>query len=740
MKLEDALHEHFGHRNFRPQQDIIINTILEGKDVVVIMPTGGGKSLCYQLPALMLPGVAVVISPLIALMKDQVDQLTARGISATFINSSLNASEQRHRINELEAGQYKMVYIAPERFRHQRFTDALAAIKIGFFAIDEAHCVSLWGHDFRPDYLRLGEAINKLGNPLIAAFTATATPEVRSDIISHLHLKKPTSFITGFARPNLDFRVSQIGKDAEKFGRLGEVIESFKTGIIYCATRKRVEEVADQLAEWNIAYVAYHAGMSEEARNQAQEAFIEKKVDVAVATNAFGMGIDRADLRFVVHFQVTGSIEAYYQEAGRAGRDGKPAVCELFFSYADVRVQEFFIEGNNPSVSFITDLYTILRRLADDNGEIRVSIQSMANEMDSTTNTMALSSALSVLVKQKYIDRFDIPGERIRGTRLINPELTPWDLKIDAVTLAEKERRDRAKLDSIIQYASDPFCRQVAMLRYFGDLKVDACGHCDNCLHHAPENMREGSIEEKLILQKALSGVARMSRRGAEEGWIAIWGRSRIIQMLLGSQDQQILKLNLNQLSTYGLLKKQGSPYLKELFRQMERAGLIQSTGGDRPLLSLTPLGTEAMHDRLTVRLAWPKDKSKSKSTRPAKRKSKRRKRAGDLFDYDLESPLREDNDISDGNTRSPTGSRYEADFTDEYLLEKLKKKRMQLAMIRKIKPYQVFSNAVLEELARLKPLTLGEAFVIRGIGPKLAKKYLPTFLSIIAEHRINRG
>lgn len=303
-ELEKALLKHFGFKSFRPEQDHIVASVAAGKDVLGIMPTGGGKSLCYQLPALVREGVALIISPLISLMKDQIDVLQQRGIAATFINSSIGASEQSARIRGMVNGDYRMVYVAPERFRSRYFQEQLSIVKISFVAVDEAHCVSQWGHDFRPDYLRIGKFIRALGRPQICAFTATATPHVRRDIVEFLDLKEPEVFVTGFARPNLSFRVYHADKRADKFSRISELISRQKKGIIYCSTRKRVDEVAERLESWDIAYVSYHAGMDENARESAQNQFMRGEVDVAVATNAFGMGIDRSDIRFVAHFDL----------------------------------------------------------------------------------------------------------------------------------------------------------------------------------------------------------------------------------------------------------------------------------------------------------------------------------------------------------------------------------------------------------------------------------------------------
>lgn len=699
MDPEEAIRKYFRFDAFRPGQDDIINAILAGEDVLVVMPTGGGKSLCYQLPALMKAGAAVVVSPLIALMKDQVDTLNSQGIAASFINSSLSPSEQRRVLQEVSAGKVKLLYIAPERFRDLRFTTALAAVDISYFAIDEAHCVSMWGHDFRPDYLRVGEEIGRLGRPPIAAFTATATREVRADIHTALHLKDPKQFITGFERPNLEFRVTQTNKDADKYANLSGLIEKYKTGIIYCATRKKVEEVAEKINAWDIAHVSYHGGMDDAFRTEAQEAFLTGRADVVVATNAFGMGIDRSDLRFIAHFEMPGSVEAYYQEAGRAGRDGLPAVCDLFFRHNDRRVQEFFIEGSNPGKSLIVDLYTHLRQLSGDTLEVNVSINDLSEKME-IGNTMAVGTALIHLSRHGYIERYDIPGKRIRGTRLLNSDLRPHDLQIDTDALAKKERRDRAKLESMLEYAQASDCRQVWILDYFGESDTRPCGRCDHCQIVAPEGIREPTNDENIILQKALSGIARMSYRSGLEGWRPRFGRLRIIEMLSGSQRAEIYQNELNQLSTYGILQKEGTEYLRALFDDFLRAGLMRRTGGQYPLVSLTPLGDAVMKGDETVKLAWSNFRH-AKSSRESK---------GQLPPQ-LEGEL------------------------DTSLFETLKKKRLALALPRKLPPHYIFTTRTLKELAMAKPLTIEEAQHLHGIGKINSHKWLPEFLPIIAEN-----
>ena len=358
QELLELLKIHYGFKTFRPGQERVIDNILAGASTVVIMPTGGGKSLCYQLPALVLDGVTLVISPLIALMKDQVDGLHKISIPATFINSSISQAETVERLDAVKAGQYKLLYIAPERFYSAEFVTALRQVKVSLFAIDEAHCISQWGHDFRPSYLKLKGAIELLGKPTVAAFTATATLEVREDIIKQLGLIDPNLVITGFARPNLQFGVINT-QDSRKSQFVLDAISSVPdgSGIIYVGTRSRADELLQTLLAHDISAVGYHAGMEAADRQWVQENFMKGKAKVIVATNAFGLGIDKHNIRFVIHYDMPGTIEAYYQEAGRAGRDGQPSFCLLLYSPRDRYLQEFFIKGDNPPPEIILEVY-----------------------------------------------------------------------------------------------------------------------------------------------------------------------------------------------------------------------------------------------------------------------------------------------------------------------------------------------------------------------------------------------
>ncbi len=411
LDLDSALAQ-FGLNSFRPGQREVISAIVAGHDCMCVMPTGGGKSLCFQLPTIIRPGLTIVVSPLIALMKDQVDALGQKGIPAALINSTLSMSEQNQRLQDVASGKYKLVYVAPERLRSSRFLEAIRATPIQLLAIDEAHCISQWGHDFRPDYARLGRFREWLGDVQTVALTATATQRVREDIVQVLRLVKPKQFMSGFARPNLDFGVMNFKSDREKDEQLERFLKREPgSGIIYAATRKGCDSLVEMIQnKLKIPVGAYHAGMMLEQRRAIQERFMRNDLRIIVATNAFGMGIDKPDLRFVVHYNIPGSLEAYYQEAGRAGRDGQQSQCMLMYAMRDRHIQEFFIDNNYPERNVIEAVYDFLLGRKEDPIELTHEQVREALGLSNSISSEAVGSSLTIIARTGVIERLETGG------------------------------------------------------------------------------------------------------------------------------------------------------------------------------------------------------------------------------------------------------------------------------------------------------------------------------------------
>lgn len=657
--IDDALislQEHFGFDRFRAGQNEVVSAILAGKNAVVVMPTGSGKSLCYQLPAMMLPGATLVVSPLIALMKDQVDALQARDLPATFINSSIDPGEQRARIDALRRGEFKLVYIAPERFRSSRFVEALQSIRISLFAVDEAHCISTWGHDFRPDYLRLKSAIQELKGVQTLALTATATPYVRSDIIQQLGLDNPPTFVSGFDRPNLSIEVIHTERERQKIAhikRLARVHEG--SGIVYTTTRKAVEQVALKLQEHGLRVVAYHAGLGDAARVRAQEEFMSGRAQIIVATNAFGMGIDKPDIRFVAHYQMPGSIEAYYQEIGRAGRDGLPSTCLLLFNYADKNTHDFFIEGSYPDLSTIRSVYEAL--VAAGMKTIELTTHEIAKRAG-VTNEMAVQSALYLLERANHIERgsgFDkrsnavnsmapwerpansngpVTNERTRRVRsIIMLDSGPAvKLRINPGDVAGRANLERRKLREILNFCYSDRCFRAHILDYFGDRHhARECGTCGNC---APQMSAANKLTKEDLHEKATA--ARPGRSSSVRGAAAViarpltedetlrvrkilacatrmkgrFGKGVLAATMRGSTAEKVVKAGLNSLSTYGLLRDMRQDDILLYIDALVAADCLEITSGLYPTISITDRGDAVMREHERVELALPSGSS----------------------------------------------------------------------------------------------------------------------------------
>lgn len=695
--LARALEERFGHVAFRPGQEAVVRAVLEGRDVVAVMPTGGGKSLCFQLPALLLDGVTLVVSPLIALMKDQVDALRDLGHDATFVNSSLEPAEQEARLRACRRGEHRLLYVAPERLASPRFLEALAEMRVVRLAVDEAHCISQWGHDFRPDYLRLGELRRLVGAPPTAAFTATATPQVRQDVEKVLDLRDPAVFVAGFERPNLRLVVERPGSAAEKRDLLDAALDAAGTpAIVYASTRKNVEAVAAHLRDRDLDAVAYHAGLPQSERERVQDAFMRGSARVIVATNAFGMGVDKSDVRLVVHHDVPGSVEQYYQEAGRAGRDGKPATCVLLYSAADVHVQRFFLEGANPDPAVVRH---VLDRVL--NGPCDLS--SLAAGAP-TRNSMAVETAVGLLRRSGAIVRVVDPAS---GDERFVPGDVPatGELPVDEAALAAKRRSDEDRLRSICAYATSAVCRRAYVLRYFGsDEARDDCGACDRCVPTGRPAARTLSDEERTVVRIALSGVARANDR---------FGRSRLAHFLAGSRTREVVDAGLDQFPTHGKLSHLPLRAIGDLLESLADQGLLVRRNLDGPgsgaVLSLSAEGRRVMVEDPPLHLALPPlapaPKGKRRATAP------RRPPAALV--------PREEGGAGD-------------DAADPDLAARLRTWRLRVAKTTHVPPYVIFPDTTLDALAAARPGDEAALSRVPGIGPARLERWGGEILKVL--------
>jgi ATP-dependent DNA helicase RecQ len=587
MDLRAALTDHFGFPDFRPGQEAAVSAAVSGRDTLVVMPTGAGKSLCYQLPALVREDLTIVVSPLVSLMQDQVEALERRVPGAAgVINAQQDMSANAAVLERARSGALKLLYVAPERFSSPGFLEAIRNVPIGLFVVDEAHCVSQWGHDFRPDYFRLADAARWLGARALVASTATATPEVARDIVARLGLREPAIVTTGFDRPNLSFAVVPCATTADKHARIAAALRDpeARPAIVYAGTRKACDALAERLGvDLGIEVVAYHAGLPRNDRAQVQRRFMRGDVDVVVATNAFGMGVDKADVRTVAHEVVPPSVEAYYQEAGRAGRDGAPARALLFAEKRDKSLHVFFINRSEVNESILDQVAGRLLGASVD-GRFDVAVSYLDDEAE------RVRAIVGHLARAGVIQPAPSPMDRVRG-RVVGQ----YDGRAQALarsSAAEGQRARWKQYRSVWSFVEDDGCRRARVLRHFGDPAapttdpgVPCCDVCDPSLvpaspSRALSHANAGTAKHETI-EAAILSVVRAARPSI--------GRTRVAEVLRGGQAKALLRNGWDGLPEYATYAHMTSSTVLTKIDAMVDDGRLEKTDGPRPVLRPGP-------------------------------------------------------------------------------------------------------------------------------------------------------
>ena len=677
MELKGALKKYFNFDEFRAGQREVIEYVLNKKDVFTVMPTGQGKSLCYQLPAFMLAGITLVISPLVALMKDQVDALWARKLErVTLINSQIDFNEYQERMAGISQGRYKMIYIAPERLRNSRFIDQISSIKLDLLVIDEAHCLSQWGHDFRPDYLYIKDFYQSFNDrPTVLALTATATPQVQQDILHYLGIPKARLINSGSDRPNLYLQIIRVDKEKDKLPALKEIIKNQReNGIIYVATRKDSEWLSVWLTRHlGINTACYHAGLDKEERSRVQEGFIEGKINTVVATNAFGMGIDKANIRFVIHYCIPASLEAYYQEIGRAGRDGLPSRCTLIYAAKDKQLQEWIIDNDAIKRD---DLVIFWRGLKEYmlNGEALIPVQYLEQHNLNETKQRLLVSMLERRQLIKLIDKDQDNLTLEVGTVKATPEI----MREVMVEAEERINFRKEKLNTVVNWINGSSCRREILLNYFGEeKKVKQQNCCDVC-----EKANRLNLVDSTLPIEVLHCVKILARNV---------GRAKLADILKGSKAKDIISFGYDKAPCYGQMSSYNRNKIMRLIDSLLGDGYLTQQGGEYPVVLLTDKGREALDNKKTL-------------------------------------PVWEDA----APEQEKTGS---IDDLAAKIITALKDYRLQLAQQEQKPPYVYFHDRVLEQIAVMQPSTKAQLLLISGIGEKKVAAYGQDILDIISKY-----